>query len=299
MSGFGITIAMITMIIVANLTTSVYTEPLVMPDKFQHTATKRESWYIDMFDTSYTSISIPLLAISAVIPAFLVSVLIIMESHLTGVLVRKPGHRLVKGCTPNWDTFLMGAILLVCSLLGLPWLCADSVRTIEHIKTLTVYSKYSAPGEKPRVLYIHEQRVTIVLVHVLVGLFILFPSVIQSIPVAVLLGVFLFLGFLSLSGLQFVKRFKMLFMSAKYFPDYSFTSKVRTAKIHTFTVLQLILSALMFGIKLSPGSFLFPICVIGLALIRRYAMKSIFSEEEIEELDPEESGSELDESDHE
>ena len=26
----------------------------------------------------------------------------------------------------------MGAILLVCSLLGLPWLCADSVRTSEY-----------------------------------------------------------------------------------------------------------------------------------------------------------------------
>ena len=41
--------------------------------------------------------------------------------------------------------------------------------SVTHIKTLTVYSKYSAPGEKPRVLYIHEQRVTIVLVHILVG----------------------------------------------------------------------------------------------------------------------------------
>ena len=44
MSGFGISLAMILMIIIANLTQSVYTEPLDMPDTFRHTNVKRASW---------------------------------------------------------------------------------------------------------------------------------------------------------------------------------------------------------------------------------------------------------------
>ena len=53
-----------------------------------------------MFDTKvFNKYGVPIwvLAVSSVIPAFLVSVLIIMESHLTGVLVNNPSHRLVKG----------------------------------------------------------------------------------------------------------------------------------------------------------------------------------------------------------
>ena len=67
------------------------------------TSTRLSLRLIDMFNQDLSPISIPLLALSAIIPAFLVSVLIIMESHLTGVLVNKPTHRLVKGtCDWSW-----------------------------------------------------------------------------------------------------------------------------------------------------------------------------------------------------
>lgn len=57
----------------------------------------------------------------------------------------------------------------LCALFGLPWLTAATVRSITHVNALTVMSKAIAPGEKPKIEEVKEQRVTGVLIATLVG----------------------------------------------------------------------------------------------------------------------------------
>jgi hypothetical protein len=56
-----------------------------------------------------------------------------------------------------------------CPLLGLPWLTAATVRSVTHVNALTVMSKATAPGAKPVIQEVKEQRVTGLVVAVLVG----------------------------------------------------------------------------------------------------------------------------------
>lgn len=57
----------------------------------------------------------------------------------------------------------------LCALFGLPWLTAATVRSVTHVNALTVMSKAIAPGEKPKIEEVKEQRVTGVVIAVLVG----------------------------------------------------------------------------------------------------------------------------------
>ena len=87
-------------------------------------------------------------------------------------------------------------------------------------------------------------------------------SVFQFIPMAVLYGVFLYMGISSLKGMQLVNRVLILFMPMKYQPDYSFLRHVRIQRVHFFTVIQMACLALLWVIKtIKAISIAFPIMV--------------------------------------
>ena len=45
-----------------------------------------------------------------------------------------------------------------------------AVRAIAHVNALSVYSRTHAPGEKPKLLEVKEQRLTAFAVHVVIGM---------------------------------------------------------------------------------------------------------------------------------
>ena len=68
------------------------------------------------------------------------------------------------------DQFLLGLMTFVCAIFGLPWMCAATVRTIAHVSALGVMSRTHAPGEKPKLLEVKDQRVTNITMNVLIGM---------------------------------------------------------------------------------------------------------------------------------
>lgn len=94
--------------------------------------------------------------------------LICVENQLTLLLVNKHEHRLVKGAGYHFDLLLVGIFAGICGIFGLPWICAASVRSIQHLQALSRYNTKNAPGEKPKLLGAHEQRVTNIAVHVII-----------------------------------------------------------------------------------------------------------------------------------
>lgn len=61
-------------------------------------------------------------------------------------------------------------MLAVCSIMGLPWFVAATVLSISHVNSLKLESESSAPGEQPRFLGIREQRLTGLVIFLLMGL---------------------------------------------------------------------------------------------------------------------------------
>ena len=65
-------------------------------------------------------------------------------------------------------------------------------------------SENTAPGEKPVFVGIREQRVSTLLMSILTGLSVFLSKILSLIPMAVLYGVFLFMGVSTLNGLQVI-----------------------------------------------------------------------------------------------
>lgn len=76
---------------------------------------------------------------------------------------------LQKGCGYHLDLLIVGVMLAVCSIMGLPWFVAATVLSISHVNSLKLESESSAPGEMPRFLGIREQRLTGLIIFLLMG----------------------------------------------------------------------------------------------------------------------------------
>lgn len=106
---------------------------------------------------------------AAVIPAVFVSILLFMETELTGIVLNKKENNLRKGAGYNLDLMVVGLVCGLCSFMGLPWICAAPVRSVSHKNALTVMSTTHAPGERAHVVRVIEQRVTNIFIHIFIG----------------------------------------------------------------------------------------------------------------------------------
>lgn len=85
------------------------------------------------------------------------------------LIVSQKARRLLKGSGFHLDLLLIGSLGGLCGLFGLPWLTAATVRSVTHVNALTVMRTAIAPGDKPQIQEVREQRVTGVLIASLVG----------------------------------------------------------------------------------------------------------------------------------
>lgn len=66
------------------------------------------------------------------------------------------------------------------------------------------------------------------------GLSIVIGEVLRQIPLAVLFGIFLYMGVMSLNGIQLTERLILLLMPPKYHPDHNYVRKVGPPVTLTF-----------------------------------------------------------------
>ena len=283
-SDFGVFIAIVAMVTVDWLTEGVYTQKLSVPDGLSVTSPNRHSWLINPMgaDEPMTANAI----FAALVPAILVSILIFMEVEFTGVILDKKDHKLKKGVGYNLDLFVLGLLVGLCSVLGLPWMCATPVHTLSHFHALTVISTNHAPGEHPHLIGVKEQRLTNIVIHLLIGFTVLLSPVMRLIPISVLFGVFLFLGVSSLSHIQLVERVKLLFIPSSHHPDETYVTNVKTSKMHFFTIIQVCCVCALIAMKLTVAAPLFPFFIICMIPLRKL-LERFFSNQELEALDTE------------
>ncbi|KAL7977904.1 hypothetical protein Chor_010856 [Crotalus horridus] len=290
---FGVPIAILIMVLVDSSIQDTYTQKLSVPSGFSVTSPGQRGWVINPLGSSE---GFPVwMMVASALPAVLVFILIFMETQITTLIISKKERKLQKGSGFHLDLLLIVAMGGFCALFGLPWLAAATVRSVTHANALTVMSKAVAPGDKPKIQEVKEQRVTGLLVAILVGLSIVIGDLLRKIPLAVLFGIFLYMGVTSLNGIQFYERLHLLLMPPKHHPDMPYVKKVRTMRMHLFTLLQLACLAVLWAVMSTVASLAFPFILILTVPLRLFLLSRIFTEREMKCLDAAEAEPILDE----
>ncbi|KAM6422124.1 LOW QUALITY PROTEIN: anion exchange protein 2 [Rhynochetos jubatus] len=290
---FGVPIAILVMVLVDYSIQDTYTQKLSVPSGFSVTAPAKRGWVINPLGEGS---DFPVwMMVASGLPAVLVFILIFMETQITTLIISKKERMLQKGSGFHLDLLLIVAMGGFFALFGLPWLAAATVRSVTHANALTVMSKAVAPGDKPKIQEVKEQRVTGLLVAVLVGLSIVIGDLLRQIPLAVLFGIFLYMGVTSLSGIQFYERLQLLLVPPKHHPDVTYVKKVRTLRMHLFTGLQLGCLALLWAVMATAASLAFPFLLLLTVPLRRCLLRRLFTPRELKCLDADEAEPVLDE----
>ncbi|XP_038216460.1 anion exchange protein 2 isoform X2 [Zerene cesonia] len=260
---FGVPIAIVFMVGVSAFV-PVWTEKLQVPDGLSPTANR--SWLVPLNPGLET---IPVWAAFAMaLPALMVYIIVFMETHIAELIIDKPERRLKKGSGFHMDIVVMSLVNAVCGMFGAPWQCVATVRSVSHVSALTVMSTTHAPGDKPHIVEVKEQRLTGLLVAILVGVSVLASSWLRMVPMAVLFGVFLYMGISALGGIQFWDRCILLLKPVKHHPQIPYVRRVPTLKMHLYTIIQIAGICILYAVKSSRFSLALPFFLVMMVPLR-------------------------------
>ncbi|KAM9394025.1 solute carrier family 4 member 1a (Diego blood group) [Pholidichthys leucotaenia] len=276
---FGVPIAIFFMIAVDISIEDAYTQKLVVPKGIQVTDPEARDWLINPMGEK-KSFPIWMMAASC-IPALLVFILIFLESQITTLIVSKPERKMMKGSGFHWDLLLLVTMGGISSIFGVPWLSAATVRSVTHANALTVMSK----GPKPEIESVVEQRISGIIVAILVGASIFMEPILKMIPMTALFGIFLYMGITSLSGIQMWDRILLLITPKKYHPSDPYATRVKTLRMHFFTLIQVLCVAILWVVKQSSFSLALPFVLILTVPLRIFMTGRVFSVMEMKCLD--------------
>ncbi|XP_068613995.1 band 3 anion exchange protein-like [Brachionichthys hirsutus] len=276
---FGVPISIFLMIVVDYGIQDAYTQKLVVPKGLMVSNPAKRGWLINPFGEHET---FPVwLMFASCVPALLVFILIFLESQITTLIISKPERKMVKGSGFHFDLLILVTMGGFSAIFGLPWLSAATVRSVTHANALTVMSK----GPKPVIEKVMEQRISGILVALLVGVSIFMEPILKLIPMSALFGIFLYMGVTSLSGIQLWDRMLLLLIPKKYHPDEPYATRVSTGRMHFFTLIQIVCLIILWIIKSSPASLALPFILILTVPLRVLMTGRLFTQLEMKCLD--------------
>jgi mannitol/fructose-specific phosphotransferase system IIA component (Ntr-type) len=277
-SDFGPTIALAAMTIVAFQFPEVILEALPAPDAFGTTTGR--SWFVDPFEAPMW------VRFAAIGPAIFSALLVFLEQNITARIVNSPDHKLQRGETYHLDLGIVGILIGVCSLFGLPWLRAATVRSLNHVRSLaTSEEAVSSDGERhDRIIHVRENRISALAIHIMLGLSLSLLAVLKMVPMAVLYGLFLFMGVVSMKGNQLFERLSLWAMDSDLYPPAHYIRRVPNWKIHAFTAIQLLCLVILWVTKASAIGILFPL-FIALLVPVRFLLNRFFDQQHLLALD--------------
>ena len=239
---------------------------------------EKRGWFVNPFDAPQWVLWM------SIIPALLLSILLYLDQNITVRLVNHPQYKLKKGSGYHLDMLVVALLVGVCSVLGLPWMVAATVRSLNHVRSLLIFDTSS--GEE-KITGTVETRLTGVLVHAAVGLSLLALTLLQLIPMAVLFGLFLYMGVASMKGNQLFERLRLWIVDPSQYPQTYYMRAVPVKEVHKYTLIQAISLAVLWVIKTSAVALLFPLFIAFLVPVRM-VLNRYFDHGHLELLDAEE-----------
>jgi hypothetical protein len=225
---------------------------------------------------------------ASALPAVMVSILMFFDQNITTRLVNSKDNKLKKGYGYHVDLLIVAFNTALFSMLGMPWLVAATVRSVNHLRSLTTFETVKEGDvEQTKVVGVTENRVTNFGIHALIGLSILYAKdLLRNIPQCVLMGLFLYLGLSAIKGNTFLERIELFFMDKKKMPNVPYVTDISLSATKKFTLLQIASLVALVVLKESRFGILFPVVIAALQIILVLAVRAKwFTEKEIEVLD--------------
>ena len=286
-SDFGPAIAIGLMSLFAFQFTSVGVELEAPAIPAEFATTTGRPWMVDLFAVPTKVI------LYSIVPALMATILLFLDQNITTRIVNAPMHKLKKGAGFHLDLLVVGLITGACSVFGLPWIVAATVHAVNHVKSLANTKVIETNGQSKEVIdSVIENRMSPLVIHLLIAGSIFALPLIKLIPMAVLFGLFLFMGFATLGGNQFWDRVMMWITDKDNYPDTAYVRSVPVKVISAFTLIQVVSLVALWVLKSSALGILFPVLIAMLVPVRLFMNKK-FSAEHLHALDSEEEEDEV------
>eukprot|EP00919_Chromeraceae_sp_WS-2016_P008826 GHVR01020707.1.p1 GENE.GHVR01020707.1~~GHVR01020707.1.p1 ORF type:complete len:682 (+),score=175.76 GHVR01020707.1:24-2069(+) len=247
---------------------------LPVPESFGPTDPNRTSFIVDLLDIPVWGIFV------AIIPGLVLTVLFFFDHNVSSLMTQSPEYNLKKGTTFHWDFLVVGVCVCITGVLGIPPTNGLIPQAPLHTKSLCRFIQTEINGKMiESVKYCAENRISNMLQSILIGLFSIppFVAVLGYIPVSTLHGLFIFMGIASFNGNQFYERLTMCVTQPSLrHSDHLYIKIVPFIQILLFTLLQLLVTIIIFGITLTPAAMVFPILIAVLIPYRQIILPRIF-----------------------
>jgi hypothetical protein len=271
-SDFGPSIAIVAMAVVAFSFPWISVQGPVLPESFEATTSGRP-WTVDIF-------AAPLWVIlAASVPACFAAILLYLDQNITSRIINESGEALRKERGYHLDLMIVGALTFGFSVFGMPWIVAATVHSVNHLKGLSGAREVAG---KPR-RYVIENRVSALVIHVLIAASIFLLDLVSLIPVPVLFGLFVYMGYVSLRGNDFAARTMQTLWSLVTHGAIG-PAAIEDGTVRRYTVLQASAFVVLWVVKSSVIGILFPI-FIALCVPFRILIARWFKDEDLAVLD--------------
>jgi hypothetical protein len=228
----------------------------------------------------------------SIIPGAIITVLFYFDHEISSIIctskrygVRKPGGF-------AWDIVLLGTTTIICGILGIPAANGLLPQAPLHSESLMYYEEEDAQqGEHDdtqpprRVPRTYEQRYSHFIQAALILIFVSPPlqKLLGLTQTSVLAGLFMFMGYQSLSVNPILERVVHLLSPPSELPP--LPCGVSWLGIHTYTITQIIVTGIVFGVTLTVAAPAFPLIIIALVPVRLTLMNKIWSRETLRLVD--------------
>ncbi|TDZ60663.1 putative transporter [Colletotrichum trifolii] len=230
----------------------------------------------------------------AIIPGIIITVLFYFDHEISSIICTAKRYGVQKPGGYAWDIVLLGTTTIMCGILGIPPANGLLPQAPLHSESLihTVVEDPPAPdyepGEDPPakpVTRVYEQRYSPFIQAAGILIFVTppFQHVLGFTPTSVLAGLFLFMGYQSLSVNPILNRIWHLLTPISELP--ALPQGASWGGIHLYTIAQIILTGVVFGVTLTVAAPGFPIIIIVLVPVRLFLMNKVWSRETLRFVD--------------
>ncbi|KAK3952888.1 HCO3 transporter family-domain-containing protein [Pseudoneurospora amorphoporcata] len=291
-------------------------ERLSIQKTFRPTSPNRDTFFVKFWEVPLEWVFI------SIIPGAIITVLFYFDHEISSIIctverygVRKPGGY-------AWDIVLLGTTTALCGILGIPpangllpqaplhseslrhWVEVDADDS-DSDSPLTTHSSPSPssspssttlsspnittttpPKQKKLIPRVHEQRYSPFLQSALILCFISppFQHLLGFTPTSVLAGLFMYMGYQSLSVNPILPRFFELLSPPSELPPLP-NQEVSRWAVHGYTLTQIVLTGIIFWVTLTVAAPGFPVIIIILVPVRLWIMNRIWGRETLRFVD--------------
>ncbi|KAJ6786781.1 hypothetical protein PWT90_03122 [Aphanocladium album] len=260
-------------------------ERLEIQTTFRPTNPDRDTFFVKFWELPVGWIFL------SIIPGAIITVLFYFDHEISSIIctVRRYGTQKPGGFA--WDIALLGLTTMVCGILGIPPANGLLPQAPLHSESLMHYvdaERTEADQQdnvSNKVSRTYEQRYSSFLQAAFIMIFVSppFQKVLGLTPTSVLAGLFMFMGYQSLSVNPILERIAYLLTPPSELAP--LPANVSWLGMHAYTITQIVLTGIVFGVTLTVAAPAFPLIIIALVPLRLTLMNKIWTRETLRSVD--------------